>query len=80
MEPDSLTPREALEVLYRLQAHRAERAMSLLDIESRRAIIDRRAVTEQIAAVRPGKKQGTEVDRLSCARRSRRAAPKSRGA
>jgi [protein-PII] uridylyltransferase len=38
--------------------------MSLFDIESRRAIIDRRAVTEKIAAVRPGKKQGTEVSSI----------------
>src|SRR4051812_2250838 len=38
--------------------------MSLLDIENRRAIIDRRALTEKIAALRPGKKQSGEVSAI----------------
>ena len=38
--------------------------MSLFDIENRRAIIDRRALTDRIAGVRPGKKQSSEVSAI----------------
>ena len=57
IDPDSLTPREALEALYRLKRLAAEREpMSFHDIDNRRAIIDRRAVAERLAALKPGKK------------------------
>ena len=63
VEPDKMSPREALDELYRLKAI-AARAMSLFDIDNQRAIIDRRALTERIAAVRAGRKQGSEVSAI----------------
>jgi [protein-PII] uridylyltransferase len=38
--------------------------VSFLDVENRRAIIDRRALAERIAAVRPGKKRNAEVSAI----------------
>src|SRR3954469_24828606 len=38
--------------------------MSLLDVENRRAIIDRRAIADRIAALRPGKKLSGEVSAI----------------
>ena len=56
IEPDSSHPREALEQLYRLKriGGRA-RAMSFPEIDNQRAIIDRRAVADRLASLRPAR-------------------------
>ena len=62
IDPDSLTPREALEQLYRLKRLVAEQEhMSFLDVENRRAIIDRRALADRIGGLRASKKVTAET-------------------
>ena len=79
VEPDSLTPARGAGNALPAEAAAAERAMSLFDVENRRAIIDRRAIAERLAALRPGKKRTAK--RRDPARGARAAAaPRSPGA
>ena len=79
IDPDSLTPREALEQLYRLKRLAAERRdMSFLDVENRRAIIDRRALADRLGGLRRARSSTPRL-RRSFAARSTTAAPKSPG-
>ena len=52
--------------------------MSFLDIDNRRAIIDRRAIADRLATLKPGKRLTGEATR-SFAARSNMAARKSQG-
>ena len=78
IDPDSLTPREALEQLYRLKRWEPSRDMSFLDVDNRRAIVDRRALADRLGGLRAARKHGRGCGD-PCAGRSNTAAPKSPG-